>query len=100
MSNPFPCTGCGACCRSVRLSELTAALDRGDGACRHLDDVQNICTIYDVRPDICNIKRTYEQHYKSSISWSKFVALNQIACDDLLKQQIAVFGSGQISNDK
>lgn len=89
MSEAFPCTGCGACCKSVRLSELTAALDRGDGVCRNLDDIKNICTIYDTRPDICNIQRTYEQYYKPRISWPRFVVLNQIACEELLKQQIA-----------
>lgn len=87
MSEPFPCTGCGACCKSVLLSELTAALDRGDGTCRYFDNVLSTCTIYDDRPDICNIQRTYEQYYKPNIGWSKFVALNLIACEDLLKQQ-------------
>lgn len=90
MSKPFPCTSCGACCKSVLLSELTAALDRGDGTCRYFDDALSICTIYDDRPDICNIQLTYEQYYKHNISWPKFVELNLIACEDLLKQQTLV----------
>lgn len=90
MRKPFPCTGCGACCRSVRLSELTADFDRGDGTCKNFDEAKNTCIIYDDRPDICNIERAYEQHYKPSISWLRFVALNQIACEELLKQQITV----------
>ena len=88
MNAAFPCTGCGACCRSIRLSEFTVALDRGDGTCRHLDDNHNTCTIYDSRPTICNIQRTYEQTYKPIVSWSKFVALNQIACGELLRKRI------------
>jgi Fe-S-cluster containining protein len=96
MNDAFPCTGCGACCRSVRLSELTAALDRGDGVCRYLNDAQNTCTIYDTRPDICNIRRLYEQHFKSNISWSKFVDLNLIACEELLKQQQIKFKDGLV----
>ena len=88
MSEPFPCTGCGACCRSVRKSELTSALDQGDGTCMYLDDETNSCTIYESRPDICNIQRSYEKAYKSSISWLDFVALNKMACNELLKQQI------------
>lgn len=86
MSEVFPCTGCGACCRSVRLSELTASFDRGDGTCRHFDDIQNACTIYDDRPDICNIHRSYDQHYASQVSWPEFVRVNKIACDELMKQ--------------
>jgi Fe-S-cluster containining protein len=31
----FPCTKCGACCRHVNLSPLTAYLDRGDGIATH-----------------------------------------------------------------
>jgi uncharacterized protein len=86
MSGAFPCSRCGACCRSVRLSELKAPLDRGDGVCRHLDEIQNTCTIYESRPDICNIQRSYEKHYIPSVSWPDFVALNQLACEELLNQ--------------
>lgn len=87
MSEAFPCTGCGACCRSILRSEKTSALDRGDGTCRYLDDKENLCIIYENRPDICNIQNSYEKSYKSLISWSEFVDLNQIACNELLKQQ-------------
>ncbi len=87
MKEIFPCNSCGACCKSVQLSKLTANLDRGDGTCRHFDDAQNTCLIYDTRPDICNVQHTYESHYKEIISWEKFIVLNQIACAELLKKQ-------------
>jgi uncharacterized protein len=87
MTAVFPCTGCGACCRSVRFSPLTTDLDRGDGVCRHLNDIQNSCTIYENRPDICNIQRTYEQQYKSTVSWPKFITLNLVACQELLSKK-------------
>ena len=87
MRNSFPCTGCGACCKSDRLSELTHGLERGDGICIHFDDGQNGCKIYENRPDICNVEKTYDQHYKSVIQWNDFVSLNMLACNELLKQQ-------------
>jgi Fe-S-cluster containining protein len=51
MSDAFPCNGCGACCKSIQLSELTSWLDRGDGVCKFFDAMHNICTIYENRPD-------------------------------------------------
>ena len=41
----FECDKCGACCRSLKRSELYSKLDRGDGVCKYLND--NLCSIYD-----------------------------------------------------
>jgi uncharacterized protein len=47
------CTRCGACCVAPDI----AALDKPLGArCPHLG-AENLCTIYDRRPDVC---RSYE----------------------------------------
>ena len=35
-----------------------AAFDRGDGVCRYLTN-NNLCEIYDSRPDICNVEKMY-----------------------------------------
>ena len=86
MNEIFPCNNCGACCKSIRLSMQTAWLDRGDGVCRHFDNIQNTCTIYENRPEVCNVRVMYEQHYQSQFSWTEFVAVNQKACDALLVQ--------------
>jgi Fe-S-cluster containining protein len=86
MSEAFPCNSCGACCKSIRLSTLTDWLDRGDGVCRYFDDQQNTCTIYENRPEICNVRVMYEKHYQSQFNWSEFVLVNQKACDALLEQ--------------
>lgn len=48
----FPCTKCGACCRAAGLSGLMPS--REDGACLYLGE-DNLCTIYDKRPEICRI---------------------------------------------
>lgn len=93
MKLEFPCTKCGACCKSVRLSELTQHFDRGDGACKHFDEATNNCQIYGSRPEICNISITYKNKYKPLINWKMFVTLNQIACDELYKQQHLASGN-------
>jgi len=83
MSEPFPCTGCGACCKAILLSPQTRWLDRGDGICRHFDESQNACTIYETRPEICNVRIMYEKQYQEQFSWSEFVAVNQKSCEAL-----------------
>jgi len=80
----FPCTGCGACCKSVLLSPQTAWLDRGDGICKHFDENGRVCNIYENRPDVCNVRKMYEKLYVNSFSWTDFVAANKKACEKLL----------------
>ena len=83
----FPCTRCGACCRSVHLSPATEWLDKGNGICRHFDEKTNLCSIYENRPEICRIDLEYEINYQETMSWSEFCALNQACCDMLVIQQ-------------
>lgn len=80
---PFPCSGCGLCCRNVDKAEETRGFDRGDGTCRHFIDLTRTCGIYDDRPDICRVDRQFAQRYASSMSWYDFVALNVRACEML-----------------
>jgi len=80
MSSDFPCTGCGACCRSILLSAQTKWLDRGDGVCRYFDENKSICTVYENRPDVCNVRTMYDRYYKFRFNWPDFVAINQEAC--------------------
>ncbi len=83
MKKNFPCSQCGACCRHVDLSELTAYLNRGDGVCRYYDQITHLCTIYDSRPEVCRIDQFYEQYLQAKIAWQDFVELNLIACKQL-----------------
>lgn len=69
MSDGFPCTGCGLCCRyvglilanvdqqeNVFLRELFKSFPYGvdeSGACEKL--VNNQCSVYENRPLVCNI---------------------------------------------
>ena len=53
----FKCSGCGACCKIVGLvPNLKNILPhKKDGSCIHL--VDNKCSIYDSRPDICRVDK-------------------------------------------
>lgn len=79
----FPCNACGMCCRHVHLSELTRALDRGDGICRNLDNSTSLCSIYESRPDVCRVDLMYRQYFQEHQTWSVFVAKNMQACEQL-----------------
>ena len=73
MQHAFPCTACGACCRSLGDSPLLATLDRGDGVCRHLDEGSNLCRIYDERPETCRVAdmhRHFADRFPGRNSWN------------------------------
>jgi hypothetical protein len=48
----FPCVRCGNCCRSI--AHIFPEYDTGNGTCRYLRG--NLCSIYERRPDICNLE--------------------------------------------
>lgn len=77
-NKPFPCTSCGQCCRQIGpaiaralnnphpnqveilLSRFPYKYDQS-GACEKLID--NKCSVYDARPDVCNMEKMHI-HYK------------------------------------
>lgn len=85
----FDCTRCGACCRSVALSPLTAKLDKGNGVCCHLNEDNNLCLIYENRPNICRINQQYEQIYKNHFSWKEFCEINYQSCK-ILQEKVLI----------
>lgn len=64
----FKCDGCGLCCKSVNCEHLTT---------------DNKCSIYDTRPDICNVDKGYEMYFKDKMSKQVWYAVNYKACADL-----------------
>lgn len=64
-ASSFPCASCGACCRRMK-----PVIDAGipfpfkvdeTGKCEKLG-LDNKCTVYENRPDICNIDKMIEIH--------------------------------------
>ena len=67
---PFPCDCCGECCKHVNLVTSLLEFDRGDGICKYLR-TNNKCSIYPIRPNVCNGKYVYE-HYFSHMEVKEF----------------------------
>lgn len=91
----FPCTSCGLCCK--KIGDLLSNVDkmkgpdkvmlqafpyraRKDGSCEKF--VNGKCSVYDDRPDICNIRRRYELWF-SNEDWEEHMAKQKKGCDIL-----------------
>lgn len=92
-----PCNHCGMCCRNIglavtlarqvedkapvvqELSEFPHKWD-DDGVCEHHKD--NRCAIYDHRPDVCNIARTWWKHFRP-MKRQEFFDVNKAVCDTM-----------------
>ncbi len=81
MEISFPCTKCGLCCQHIdRVPEL-AEYDAGNGICKYLSD--NLCSIYDNRPDICRVDVMYTTKYSRLFNREEFFMYNLLACKQL-----------------
>ena len=87
----FHCDKCGLCCRSLAFVPQLAAFDRGDGVCRYLAE-NNLCEIYDARPDICNVEKMYSL-FASQMSKEEYYCLMEESCAVLKKKFHYVKGS-------
>lgn len=81
-SNSFFCDGCGKCCKLFGLGifpeEINKKYNRGDGVCKYLDD-NNLCTIYDHRPDFCNVRKSYKL-VKDKLTPEEYIELQNEFC--------------------
>ncbi len=97
----FKCTGCGLCCKSVgKALEAAKTGDKDDpivqellafpyghelGVCEKLDE-KGQCTVYDNRPDICDVNKIFEKHYKGTQTKKEYFRLNNIICNQMIKE--------------
>lgn len=75
----FPCEKCGLCCRHLEFIPQLQNFNSGDGRCVHLLD-NNLCAIYERRPDICNVSKMYEQQFSNQMSESDYIKMNLEGC--------------------
>lgn len=61
-------------------------MDRGDGVCKYFNEENNLCNIYEKRPDKCNIDKTFELIFAKDISKEEYYKLNYEACQRLKKE--------------
>ncbi|MBS9783563.1 MAG: YkgJ family cysteine cluster protein [Pasteurella sp.] len=86
MSDGFPCTACGQCCKNVHKSDEANYLNRGDGTCRYFDEDTLLCTIYENRPLVCRVEDYYNKYLTHLYDWDGFVKMNLEVCEQLQKQ--------------
>lgn len=75
----FCCSKCGICCKNIAKIPELKEYDNGHGTCIHLRK-DNLCDIYPVRPDICNVEKMFELKYKNYMSRDEYDQLNQEGC--------------------
>jgi len=65
----------------IRSVPELAEYDNGNGVCRYLEN--NICSIYESRPKICNVSEMYNARYASSMAEREFVEVNLRSCEEI-----------------
>lgn len=75
----FPCDQCGLCCKHLEKIPQLKEFDSGNGRCIYLMD-NNLCAIYENRPDICNISKMYESIFCKQMSEDEYIRRNLAGC--------------------
>ena len=78
----FNCHSCGACCR---LAGHIGLPHRGNYVCIHL--VDNKCSIYENRPEICRVKDNY-QNVNDLVSLDEWYEINENMCGSIVANEI------------
>ena len=52
--------------------------DQGNGVCRYLEN--DLCSIYEDRPPICNTEKMYLLYFKDEMAENEFIGINIISC--------------------
>jgi len=58
-----------------------------NGVCKYYNYETKGCNIYENRPDICNIDKTYELKYFKNYSKKEFYKLNAQVCNFLQEKE-------------
>ena len=83
----FICTQCGACCRRTDILKKLGFPIQKDGSCGHLKN--NLCSIYENRPDICNIDKLrglYNKEYNVDITKKDWYISNSKCCNSMIEE--------------
>lgn len=81
----FKCDKCGECCRNLDKSPLYDQLHDGDGTCRYLEG--NLCSIYETRPVLCQVDKSYDLYFKDIMTRQEYEILNYEACKKIKKYE-------------
>jgi len=103
--NEFPCTGCGLCCTKVKIAVENARKMIKDGhtdsyvkevadfpyrtidngSCEHLL-ADHSCAVYESRPDICSVAKTFEKHHAATIPRNAYYASTAELCNEMMSE--------------
>lgn len=86
METKFNCSKCGACCKLIPDPVLKIyGLPRSkNGGCGHLL-ADNSCSIYDARPDVCNVKIMWDKNYSKTVTWDDYKKISEELCTIMMK---------------
>lgn len=85
----FPCDRCGLCCKHLELILDLKYLDKGNGRCIHLLD-NNLCGVYEERPDLCNVSKMYDLQFCSYMSEEEYIQSNIEGCRSIKEKYIGL----------
>ncbi len=80
--SPFPCDKCGLCCEHLSGAALYKDLDNGTGTCRYFNRQTRLCSIYEKRPQKCDINAAYVW-FQAQMSYDEYRQMNIDACQKL-----------------
>ena len=75
---------CVAVPKSKKLLQFT--LDDGTGVCRYFERKSKLCTIYESRPEICNVEKGYK-FFENTMSYDEYIELNYKICKELRRNK-------------
>ena len=85
MMPKFQCSSCGLCCKGDRIKGIMP--QKEDGSCIYLSD-NNRCKIYKKRPDLCNVRKTYEKNVKQyGITEVEYYKFNSAICNRMITEE-------------
>jgi Fe-S-cluster containining protein len=91
MKNKYPCTMCGCCCRRISVAvDFYTKIEPEykfpynwdeNGVCEKLEN--NMCSVYDNRPDMCNIDKFIEEY---GLNKEAVYIYNAKSCNKMMEQ--------------
>ena len=87
MKSKFECNMCGLCCRNIHLIDQLKDYHNGDGICMYLDLKTNLCAIYENRPIICNVEKSYQVYFSQLYTEEEYIEMNHKGCKVLWQKE-------------
>ena len=78
----FNCDKCGICCTKLNLSDVYIDLDNGSGVCKYFDTATKLCSIYENRPEKCNVIEMY-RYFEKTMTFEEYIIRNEESCRKL-----------------